>query len=74
MKYMSVVDVILGINISKTYERQSLFQSHYIEAILETFKAYDDNPVKISEDKVYTQSKILVKISYNWNIYASQAV
>lgn len=63
MKYMSVVDVILGIKISKTYERQSLFQSRYIEAILETFKAYDDNLVKISEDKVYTQSKILVKIS-----------
>ena len=43
MKYLGVVDVILGIKISKTSYGLILSQSHYIEKILNKFKQNDSS-------------------------------
>ncbi|KAL0312759.1 UNVERIFIED_CONTAM: Retrovirus-related Pol polyprotein from transposon TNT 1-94 [Sesamum radiatum] len=50
MKDMGLVDVILGIKISKTSDGLALSQSHYIENILKKFKAYDSPPAKTPVD------------------------
>lgn len=50
MKDMRVVDMILGIKISKTLDGLSLSQSLYIDTILKKFKTYDDKPVKTPQD------------------------
>ncbi|KAL0308195.1 UNVERIFIED_CONTAM: hypothetical protein Sangu_2989200 [Sesamum angustifolium] len=41
MKDMGLADLILGIEISKSYDGLPLSQSHYVETILKKFKAYD---------------------------------
>lgn len=46
MKDMSKTDIILGINIYKTFKELVLSQSYYIETILKIFKVYDDSIVK----------------------------
>ena len=45
MKDLGVVDVILGIKISKTLDGLILSQSHYIEKILKKFKQDDSSPM-----------------------------
>ena len=46
MKDLGVVDVILGIKISKTSNGLILSQSHYIEKILKKFKQDDSSPMR----------------------------
>ncbi|KAL0288543.1 UNVERIFIED_CONTAM: Retrovirus-related Pol polyprotein from transposon TNT 1-94 [Sesamum calycinum] len=48
--YMGLADVILGIKISKTSDGLALSQSHYVETILKTFKAYESPPAKTPVD------------------------
>ena len=50
MKDLGVVDVILGIKISKTSYGLILSQSHYIEKILKKFKQDDSNPTRTPVD------------------------
>ena len=50
MKDLGVVDVILGMKISRKSDGLVLSQSHYIKKILEKFKKYDDNPVRTPVD------------------------
>ena len=50
MKDIGVVDVILGIKISKTSDRLILSQSHYIEKILKKFKHNDSSPMRTPID------------------------
>ena len=50
MKYMGVVDVILGVKIHKTSGGLALSQSHYIETILGKCKNLDIVPVKTPID------------------------
>ena len=50
MKDLGVVDVILGIKISKTSDGLILSQSHYIEKILKKFKQNDSSPMRTHVD------------------------
>ena len=50
MKDLEVADVILGIKIIRTFEGYALFQSHYVEKILEKFGKHDDRPAKTPVD------------------------
>ena len=50
MKDLGVVDVILGIKISKTSDGLILSQSHYIEKILKKFKQNDSSPMRTPID------------------------
>ena len=50
MKDLGVADVILGIKISRTQDGLVLSQSHYIEQVLEKFKAYNINPKRSPVD------------------------
>lgn len=50
MKGMGIVDVILGIQISKTHDGLSLSQCHYVETIRNKFKTHDNEPVKTPDD------------------------
>ena len=50
MKDLGVVDVILGIKISKTSNGLILSQSHYIEKILKKFKQDDSSPTRTPID------------------------
>ena len=50
MKDLGVVDVILGIKISKTSYGLILSQSHYIEKILKKFKQDDSSPMRTHVD------------------------
>ena len=50
MKDLSVVDVILGIKISKTSDGLILSQSHYIVKILKKFKQNDSSPMRTPVD------------------------
>ena len=50
MKDLGVVDVILGIKISKTSDGLILSQSHYIEKILKKFKQNDSSPMRTPVD------------------------
>ena len=50
MKDLGVVDVILGIKISKTSDGLILSQSHYIEKILKKFKQNDTSPMRTHVD------------------------
>ena len=50
MKDLGVVDVILGMKISRKFDGLVLSQSHYIQKVLEKFKKYDDNPVRTPVD------------------------
>ena len=50
MKDLGVVDVILGIKISKTSYGLILSQSHYIEKILKKFKQNDSSPMRTPVD------------------------
>jgi len=40
MKDLGVADVILGIKITRTSDEISLFQSHYVDKMIERFKDY----------------------------------
>ena len=46
MKDLGVVDIILGIKISKRFDGLILSQSHYAEKILDKFSKCDNNTVK----------------------------
>lgn len=46
MKDLGIVDVILGIKITRTSDGFALSQSHYIEKILENLKTYDNSPTR----------------------------
>ena len=59
MKDLGVVQVILGIKISKTSNGLVLSQSHYIEKSLEKFSKNDNSTVKTPID-------ISVYLSNNW--------
>ena len=50
MKDLGVIDVILGMKISRKSDGLVLSQSHYIKKVLEKFKKYDDNPVRTLVD------------------------
>ena len=50
MKDLGVVDVILGIKISKISDGLILSQSHYIEKILKKFKQNDSSPMRTPVD------------------------
>ena len=50
MKDLGVVDVILGIKISKKSDGLILSQSHYIEKILKKFKQDDSSPMRTPVD------------------------
>ena len=50
MKDLGVVDVILGIKISKTSDGLILSHSHYIEKILKKFKQDDSSPTRTPVD------------------------
>ncbi|KAK6148494.1 hypothetical protein DH2020_019406 [Rehmannia glutinosa] len=65
MKDMSVADVILGINISKTSDGLTLSQSHYIETLLRKFNAYDSPPTKTLVDLSLHLEKIKVSLYLN---------
>jgi hypothetical protein len=45
-----VADLILGINISRTFDGLILSQSHYIKKVLEKFRRYDDILVRTPVD------------------------
>uniref|UniRef100_A0A2N9GPK3 Integrase catalytic domain-containing protein n=1 Tax=Fagus sylvatica TaxID=28930 RepID=A0A2N9GPK3_FAGSY len=47
---MLIMDVILGIKITRTSDGLVLSQSHYIKKVLEKFGRYDDSPVKTPID------------------------
>ena len=50
MKDLGVVDVILGMKISRKFDGIVLSQSHYIKKVLEKFKKYDDSPMRTTID------------------------
>ena len=45
-KDLGVVDVILGMKISRKFDGLVLFRSHYIKKVLEKFKKYDNSLVR----------------------------
>ena len=50
IKDLGVIDVILGMKISRKFDGLVLFQSHYIKKVLEKFKKYDDSLVRTRVD------------------------
>ena len=50
MKDLGVVDVIIGMKISRKFDGLILSQSHYVKKVLEKFKKYDDSPVRTPID------------------------
>ena len=50
IKDLGFVDVILGMKISRKFDGLVLFQSHYVEKVLEKFEKYDDNLVRTPVD------------------------
>jgi hypothetical protein len=59
MKDLSIINVILGIKITRTYNGLVLFQSHYVEKVLNIFFKCDNNTVKTPMDISIYQSKII---------------
>ena len=50
MKDLDVVDVILGMKISRKFDGLVLSQSHYVKKVPEKFKKYDDSPMRTPVD------------------------
>ena len=50
MKDLDVVDVILGMKISRKFDGLVLSQSHYVKKVLKKFKKYDDSPMRTPVD------------------------
>lgn len=50
MTDLGVVDVILGMKISRKSDGLVLSQSHYVKKVLKKFKKYDDSPVRTPID------------------------
>ena len=50
IKDLGVVDVILGMKISRKSDGLVLSQSHHIKKVLEKFKKYDNSPVRTAVD------------------------
>ena len=50
MKDLDVVDMILGMKISRKFDGLVLSQSHYVKKVLEKFKKYDDSPMRTPID------------------------
>jgi hypothetical protein len=50
MKDLGVAYFIIGINITRTFDRLVLSQSHYVEKVLEKYFKGDNNIVKILMD------------------------
>ena len=59
MKDLGIINVILGIKITRTYNGLVLFQSHYVEKVLNRFFKCDTNTVKTPMDISVYQSKII---------------
>ena len=73
MKDLGVVDVILGIKISKTSYGLILSQSHYIEKILKKFKRNDSSPMRTPVDVNLHHPKIMAKAFHNKNMHKQLA-
>ena len=58
MKDLGIVDFIIEINITKTFDRLVSSQSHYVEKVLKKCFKDDNSIVKILMDKVFICSKI----------------
>ena len=64
MKDMGIVDVILGMKITKTSEGYALSQSHYIEKILDKFSKDDDHLARTPVDvNLFLSKNVLGNIS-----------
>ena len=50
IKDLGVIDVILGMKISRKFDGLVLFQSHYVKKVLEKFGKYDDSLVRTLVD------------------------
>lgn len=50
MKYLGLIDVIIGIRIKRNAKGYILIQSHYVEATLKKFGHFDDKPNVIPFD------------------------
>ena len=57
MKDMGIVDVILGIKITRTSDGIILSQSHYVEKILDKFNKYDSSSLKTPIDIILYLAK-----------------
>jgi hypothetical protein len=59
MKDLGIINVILGIKITMTYNVLVLFQSHYVEKVLNRFFKCNNNTSKTPMDISVYQSKII---------------
>ncbi|WMV55478.1 hypothetical protein MTR67_048863 [Solanum verrucosum] len=66
MKYLGVVDLILGIKILKPPQELALSQSHYIKRVLDKFKYLNFNNVKTPTDLSFTFQKNEGYSDVNW--------
>ena len=64
MKHLGVVNVILGIKITRTSNRLVLSQLHYIKKVLEKFGRYDDSKNKRNDISQLEYSQIIGSLIY----------
>lgn len=64
-----MIDVILGINISNTYDEIVLSQSHYFKSVLKRFNVYDEcsikTPIDLSLHLVISKGEPVFQLKYS---------